>query len=294
MLQTAKTETQNNQPNIVMVMPSRRRRSDTGAIRFEQVDVTPALAEQWLARNDGNRNVRGNVVRRYVRDMEAGRWLLSPQPIVIASDGRLLDGQHRLHAVVESGKTVPMYVARGADKTVMAVIDNGEARSLSDALHFEWGTRPPNLMTGTAIAMLRGVSPTRPQLTRQEWAYFATKHRDALTYAFNKIDATNRRGVRRAPVAGVIARAYYHVDHDKLDEFCEVLRTGVASKAGHRSVIRLRDYLLTNTAHGHGANAEAVVVYRKTLRTLAAFLKGEKLEKLYEATEDCWDIPGVR
>lgn len=43
----------------------------------EAVDVTPELAETWLARNPNNRNLRKAVVDSYARDMQAGRWALN-------------------------------------------------------------------------------------------------------------------------------------------------------------------------------------------------------------------------
>ena len=43
----------------------------------EIVDVTPELAETWLARNPNNRNLRKAVVDSYARDMQAGRWALN-------------------------------------------------------------------------------------------------------------------------------------------------------------------------------------------------------------------------
>ncbi len=42
--------------------------------------------------------------------MREGHWDTTHQGIAIASDGTLVDGQHRLLAIVESGVTVRMNV----------------------------------------------------------------------------------------------------------------------------------------------------------------------------------------
>lgn len=103
----------------------------------EIVDVSPALAEEWLARNPNNRNLRRAVVDSYARDMEAGRWHLNGETIKFFANGQLFDGQHRLHAVVQSGHAVPMVVIRGLADDVMATVDAGAKRSYSDALKLQ-------------------------------------------------------------------------------------------------------------------------------------------------------------
>ena len=45
-----------------------------------------------------------------------GGVAVNGEPIQIAEDGTLLNGQHRLNAVIESGATVPMLVVRGLPK----------------------------------------------------------------------------------------------------------------------------------------------------------------------------------
>jgi hypothetical protein len=100
----------------------------------EIVDVSPAIAEDWLSRNPNNRNLRRAVVDAYARDMEAGRWRLNGETVKFSTTGQLYDGQHRLNAVVQSGITVPMVVIHGLGADVMATVDAGAKRSYSDAL----------------------------------------------------------------------------------------------------------------------------------------------------------------
>jgi hypothetical protein len=98
------------------------------------VFVTPEIAERWLGMNGHNRLIRGATVRQYARDMTAGDWRLTGETIKFAPDGTLLDGQHRLKAVVLSGVTIPMFVARGIDPEAQNVMDSGRKRTASDML----------------------------------------------------------------------------------------------------------------------------------------------------------------
>lgn len=99
------------------------------------VDVTPQQAAIWLKQNvDHNRALREADVIRYAEEMTDDRWILSPEGIVFDTDERLIDGQHRLSAVVLSGKTVQMVVWTNVPPEVLRVLDTGRSRSLTDVL----------------------------------------------------------------------------------------------------------------------------------------------------------------
>ncbi len=113
-------------------MPPRTR---ADAPRIRTIDVTPALARQWLdERNTHNRALRTRVVAAYARDMSADRWMDNGETIKFADDGRLLDGQHRLQAVVVAGKTVRMMVVDGLAPAAQETMDAGARRTTGDVL----------------------------------------------------------------------------------------------------------------------------------------------------------------
>lgn len=97
-------------------------------------EVTPASASEMLEKNDGNRKARRSAVATYASLMDAGKWMCSPDGIIIAKSGRLLQGQHRLMAVVASGCTVQMVIWREVDENVFSVLDRGLKRTLFDAI----------------------------------------------------------------------------------------------------------------------------------------------------------------
>ena len=100
-------------------------------------EVTPQVASAWLLLNTSNRRLRPAAVKRFVDVMLQGRFRgQAAPPITISWDGVLLDGQHRLQAVVDSGTTQMMYLRQNADPEDFNVIDNGGAglRQASDLL----------------------------------------------------------------------------------------------------------------------------------------------------------------
>lgn len=101
---------------------------------IEIVDVTPELAEKWLAKNTHNRNLRERQSILYATDMVNGDWRWTGEGIKFGKSGRLLDGQHRLHAIVLSGVTVRMLVVRNLDDKAQEDVDRGVPRKFHDVL----------------------------------------------------------------------------------------------------------------------------------------------------------------
>ncbi len=100
----------------------------TNKIESKIMLVTPQMAKEWLDKNLSNRNISIMIVNRYANDMKAGKWAVSPHGIVFDPDGNLLDGQHRLCAVIESGCPVKMVIITGADPGSKWFIDIGRKR----------------------------------------------------------------------------------------------------------------------------------------------------------------------
>lgn len=104
-------------------------------MKIEIVSVTPELAATWLATNtEKNRRLSKVTVNRYAQDMLRGKWLATGEAIKFDCDGKLIDGQHRLSAVVVSKKSVEMLVVRDLEQATMTVLDTGKSRSAGDAL----------------------------------------------------------------------------------------------------------------------------------------------------------------
>jgi hypothetical protein len=95
--------------------------------------VTPEMARNWLGERIRTRNMRVTKVSEYALDMKEGRWHVAAA-LVFNVDGRLIDGQHRLEAVVEYGESVLFNVVRNAVPEALLVVDTGIKRLLADFL----------------------------------------------------------------------------------------------------------------------------------------------------------------
>ena len=104
-------------------------------MKIEKVLVTPEIAAKWLANNTQNRNVNKDRVNRYASDMVNNKWRNNTGEFVkIAKDGTLLDGQHRLIAVIKSKKSIELDVLTDLENDLFQVLDTGKSRNSSDIL----------------------------------------------------------------------------------------------------------------------------------------------------------------
>jgi hypothetical protein len=99
------------------------------------LDVNAEVAAELLKHNTkGQRTISRDAVERYATDMATLDWVFNGAPILISKDNELLDGQHRLSAIVESGESQILLIVRGVDPEAMATIDAGRRRSYADSL----------------------------------------------------------------------------------------------------------------------------------------------------------------
>lgn len=94
--------------------------------------ITPEYAKQLLETNTDNRRIRRTRVLFYINEMKSGNWMLTPEGITISKTGKLMNGQHRLTALVEAGVSLPFMVFTGVDQEVFKVLDSGMNRTAAD------------------------------------------------------------------------------------------------------------------------------------------------------------------
>lgn len=101
---------------------------------FPMVTITPDLAKDLLTLNTDNRPLKNNVLQKYTFDMKEGRWQFTGDIIQISKTGKLLNGQHRLWAIINSGKSQQFHVQAGLEESSFENMDVGKNRTAADAL----------------------------------------------------------------------------------------------------------------------------------------------------------------
>lgn len=88
--------------------------------------ITPEIAKTMLGENVNNRRISRDNVNLFAREMRNGEWRFNGEAIKFGKDGRLLDGQHRLLAVIAADKPLTTLVIRGLEDETQQTMDSGK------------------------------------------------------------------------------------------------------------------------------------------------------------------------
>lgn len=262
-------------------------------MRFKVVTMTPTWASELLKKNHkNNRRVKDRRVNSYGREMAQGLWRLTHQAVAVDEDGWLVDGQHRLEAVVASGCDVPVVLALGVPRQSMVAVDSGANRNLADATRVHGNPLPALGWGSVARTMMVGMDRGRASqhIGHQEIMAFIRVHYKALDFAFSNL-SRNYRNLTPAPVRAVIARAYYQRgQRTRIGEFCEALKSGLVNdKQQDVAVLRLRNWLL-NLSESRGKRTR-FETYAKTEWALRQFIDGQDVAAILATKEELFEIP---
>lgn len=135
-------------------------------MKVEVLQITPQLAAEMLRNNERNRAIRRTSVEALKAAFQRGEYVTTHQGVAFSSDGRLLDGQHRLTAISElrDGR-FPMVVTTGLDDAAFVAIDVGLRRTAADVLGHDRRLVEEARLIGEICRTTRG-AVTIPQIGR--------------------------------------------------------------------------------------------------------------------------------
>ncbi len=206
--------------------------NDYPDIKLSIERVTPDLAEQWLSVNIDNRDKKRESLAYAMSNDE---WMVNGETIVFSKDGILRDGQNRLMAVIESGKTIVSVIVRGIEPEAQVTMDSGVKRQVSDFLKMR-GYKEYKKVATIGMALLRvdkfglqsafyKVGNGRQAATTKESLAFIEKvyeSRIAPIMSLSTRASCFYRCVRMGTVAPLI-EMFYKVDIDATYDFVEQL-----------------------------------------------------------------------
>lgn len=215
--------------------------------------VTPEMAKEWLdTRFDNERPLRAGKWSAMARDMENGRWYFAGDPIRFDEEtGRMVDGQHRLTAVVRSD-TNQYFPVVNLPRQARTVLDTGSARTLGDMLTI--GDHVHGKIVAAIIRKLlvyrNGRQGTagggRYVPTMSEGIEFVNENKEELVAARQVALDLYRHGQRFPMAPSSVGAAYFlcaRKDKDLADSFFNKLTTGLGLEDGE-PVLALRNRAL--------------------------------------------------
>lgn len=245
------------------------------------MEVTPGMAEQWLSQQCRNRTKSPAAVKRYLRMMEEGSWESETnETIAFNKDGVLIDGQHRLEAVIRFGKPVMMAVIFGCN----AHIGITRTRSVQDIAQIVFDEKLPR----NAAAVIRAMH-CNEGMTHSEVIEAYRRHRDAVDFALRELHSAVNRHVCVAPVQAAVCKAYPYLPTATLQGFCKALRSGIMHLTIDANAVRL-SHLLQKQADGKRNSMSSYDRMLCTEYTLDQYAKGKVIKSVKIPTTELFQL----
>ena len=184
--------------------------------------VTPSMATAFLENNDQNRPLYQSLINKYSRDMIADNWYLGNDAIAFANNKGVLNGQHRLWAIIESNTSQEFLVVWGSTKEDQEVMDQGRSRQLHDVCILA-GIGVGKFASSVGRFIRRQTIQYIPrQATRAEEKDFVINHKKGLNWAEETFKPANIKKQDRAgtvptignDVASAFTRAWLYYQND--------------------------------------------------------------------------------
>jgi hypothetical protein len=219
------------------------------------INVTPELAKEWLDKNHHNRPLSQTVINNYAEDMKEGLWSFTGDTIKFSKDGMLLDGQHRLAAVVKSKKAQRFLIVRNLKESVFVDLDIGRKRTMSNVL----AIRYPELKYQNQIAAVARIcssfdlaaksgqlitTPGKRRINYHIIDTFYEQNKELLLESFNYV--LNLDTADKVITKVITASMHYlfsKIDKSKADEYIRLLITG-ENLSRQSAIYNLREKLI--------------------------------------------------
>src|SRR5215471_17502261 len=229
-------------------------------IRCGIEEITPDRARQLLDINHRNRQLSQPAVNRLVEIIHRNEWMEdSTDAIGIDRDGGVVNGQHRLQAVIAANAPIRALIVYGVRPEVIKVIDQGRGRTLAQYLAMDGRYEQPTILAGALEwvyriqhgyerTMVQEAKPTVPQLLE-----LLSEHPNlplSIGYAVPVWDSLR--------VERKMLTAYHYAfataNSEAADEFFDQLSNGEQLSQGD-PVLVLRERIVQNNAQPHDRHA---------------------------------------
>lgn len=210
--------------------------------------ITPAMAKDLLAMNDGNRPVNAGRVKKYAEELKSGRFVLNGQSIIVADDGCLNDGQHRLLACIETGIPFRTVIVFGVERDTRLTVDTGKPKDRSTLLGMAGiinSRRIGAALTTYIIHDLNLYVPAYDPITAQDLLDQYYKMEPLITKGQHILNSKLSKAL--APTALMAAFLILHpLNEAAANEFAHRVIDGAGLPAGH-PILMLRSKLMVET-----------------------------------------------
>lgn len=245
-----------------------------------RVRVTPEMAMRLLDANKLNRPLASGHAERIAQQITNGKWRFNGDTIKISDTGDVLDGQHRLWAIIESKTAVETIIVDGIKRDAFATIDTiRKPRSLGDTVALSGNTRHRSVIGGALSWLVRW---QRGAIEAYKMPKNRIENSDveaALTDNPGIIRAVERACTVRSVANPSLMGFLYYVAANRNEEIAERMMATLADPSGvgvNDPFFRLRHYFITD----HHKKKNPLMSIAITIKALNAAADGKKVQVL--------------
>lgn len=255
-------------------------------LQYEEVEVTPEIAEEWFGTMGVNRRLSDSNLSAIATAMEEGNWHNDGTPIRFNEQGQMIDGQHRCMAIVMTGKTQKLLVIRNVPNEAMTTLDTGKSRSRADVLQIH----DPELqdvmaIAGAATVVLRwhkgarGNTLRNMYISNDEFVRFFDENRDAIIEANRAGRRVSRhtRGVT-AQAMSLCAFLFHLIDPEDAQFFWNRVIDGEGLEKGS-PILALRRFF-DRESRSNRENVRTDIAAAITIKAWNAYREGRSVDLL--------------
>ena len=214
-------------------------------MKVELKTITPALAECILSeKNHGNRPMNRLHVDHLAKEITGGRWKVNGDTICI-NGTKLIDGQHRLAAVVQSGIAIQSLVVEGLPSDVFDTKDVGKRRSPGDTLGVR-GEKSAYRLAASLVLIdkyMTGRADRSVRYSNTEIEELLEKYPEARNSLHTSVCV---KGMMPPSVLDACHYLFSRVDQEMADDFVTKVVRGTGLQEGDPWYV-LRERLVKNT-----------------------------------------------
>lgn len=249
-------------------------------------EIGPVQAELLLSNIlSAQRKQRDGYIAKLADEMKAGRWRLS-NDAVMRICGKLGNGQHRLRAVVLSGKPQRFIVLETDDEELYKLVDCGLRRTIADSMQLTTYAQDIAAIAGWVVRHDKGtLSPSthkggknRALVTRGLVMQYIEENLDVLQLqAAFCANLQAARKIAPASLTGAVLHLASRKQSDarKAEEFIEKLYTG---ESHNDAAYDMRERLIRDKAAR--AKLPKSYIFGLLIKSIRSYLKGTRLGTL--------------
>lgn len=218
--------------------------------------ITPEIAKAFLLKNTANRSLRPMAVSEYAAEMKTGGWVLGCDAIGFDRNGTLINGQHRLNALIKSGLSAEFIVARNLPDKSIDALDIGKRRMLHERLTIA-GNKLNARQTNICSLLITPWSSNyfvrvKTSIQREMLVAVYKEYKEAIDQASSMVSKIN---------GCELAAAVYlanHASYSEVRDFLNLVTTGVrydgTTQPGDSAARLYREYRINMRAKNKRGN----------------------------------------